>query len=71
MGSMIILGDSAGHPGDHNHASWITDDNDHTGRHAVSSRHSKGANLLFVDGSARWLPGAAVNSNTPFFWSDE
>ncbi|MBT3286824.1 MAG: prepilin-type N-terminal cleavage/methylation domain-containing protein [Victivallales bacterium] len=71
MGSMIILGDSAGHPDDHNHASWITDDNDHTGRHAVSSRHSKGANLLFLDGSAKWLPSAAVNSNTPFFWSDE
>jgi len=71
MGSMIILGDSAGHPSDHNHASWITDDSDHLGKHAASSRHSNGANLLFLDGSARWYPGSVINSNQPFLWTDK
>ena len=69
--NLIIIGDGRGHENDHNHSSWMTDDDDHNGKHAVSSRHFNGANLLFSDGSARWRTSERINDGFPFPWSYE
>ena len=69
--NLIIIGDSRGHEKDHQHSSWMTDNGDHNGKHAVSNRHFNGANILFSDGSARWLTEEQINYVTPFPWSYE
>ena len=69
--NLIIIGDSRGHEKDHQHSRWMTDNGDHNGKHAVSNRHFNGANILFSDGSARWLTEEQINCGTPFPWSYE